>query len=110
MLLLISMSESQESRDEKMRSVDSVLASNISYSILIILMSRPWQPGVARDEAGRCDVMPSWCDTVTPAVMSLTRLPGPGISFQWSRIPSIVAILTSLVINNNCDDKINVRQ
>ena len=60
MLLLISMSESQESRDEKMRSVDSDLASNISNSILIILMSRPWQPGVARDEAGRCDAIVMW--------------------------------------------------
>ena len=65
-------------------------------------MSRPLTAG-GWDDTERCDKMPSWYD----ASDEPDAAPGPGIIFQWRRIPDIAAI-TSLVINNNRDDKINV--
>ena len=102
-----SQSERQESWDEKCQYSQEILLHFLPVPNHIdVTTPDSREQGVMAggwDDTERCDKMPSWYDTSDEP----DTAPGPGIIFQWTRIPDIAAI-TSLVINNNRDDKINV--
>ena len=102
-----SQSERQESWDEKCQYSQEILLHFLPVPNHIdVTTPDSREQGVMAggwDDTERCDKMPSWYDTSDEP----DTAPGPGIIFQWTRIPDIAAT-TSLVINNNRDDKINV--